>query len=116
MNVEVRLFATLRRHLPPGGGRTAVRLDLAAGASVADALTHLGISDGSPLIILLDGRYDIHTRFTYTFASPDYINSNRRSEFEKECRDNPDLRRVSRCPAPGPMTGGAKTELQSPCT
>lgn len=62
MNVEVRLFATLRRHLPPGGGRTAVRLDLAAGASVADALAHLGIPDGSPLIILLDGRYEADPR------------------------------------------------------
>ena len=42
-------------------------------------------------VALLEGRYDIHTRFTYTFQSKDYHNAMRDSAFDKECEKKPGL-------------------------
>lgn len=46
------------------------------------------------VVALVEGNYDIHTRFTYRFQSPDYRNSLRDQEFEKECAKNPELRKI----------------------
>jgi len=43
------------------------------------------------VIAILEGKYDEHTRFTYRFQSPDYVNSQREQDFLKECEANPKL-------------------------
>jgi len=43
------------------------------------------------VVALVEGRYDLHTNFTYRFQDPDYINSLRSIEFAKECQENPRL-------------------------
>ncbi len=43
---------------------------------------------------LLEGKYDEHTRFTYRFQSPDYVNSQREQDFERECEKIPALRKI----------------------
>ena len=58
MNVEVRLFATLRRYLPPGSGRTAARLGLSDGASIADVLDELAIPPKAVHLVLINGLYE----------------------------------------------------------
>ncbi len=58
MNVEVRLFATLRKHLPDGSSRTSAHLDLPAGTSIADVLDRLGIPQAAAFLILVDGLYE----------------------------------------------------------
>jgi acetate kinase len=43
------------------------------------------------VVALLEGRYDVHTNFTYKFQSREYRNRLRDSAFEKECEKNPRL-------------------------
>ena len=43
MRVMIRLHATLRKYLPAGAARNAVRLDLPDGATVAEAIERLGV-------------------------------------------------------------------------
>lgn len=59
MNIEVRLFATLRDYLPPGGDRTAARVDVPADSSIADVLSKLGIPTAMATLMLVDGRYEV---------------------------------------------------------
>jgi acetate kinase len=47
---------------------------------------------------LVEGRYDIHTKFTYSFESPDYVNPDRAADFEKECLKKPALRAIAARP------------------
>ncbi|MDD5556078.1 MAG: MoaD/ThiS family protein [bacterium] len=54
MTVDVRPFATLRRHLP--GGETALRIRLGDGATVRDAVRRAGIPEESPRIVMVNGR------------------------------------------------------------
>ena len=58
MIVEVRLFATLRDYLPPGGDRTGVQIETPDGASIADVISKLGIPARLAHLVLLDGRYE----------------------------------------------------------
>ena len=58
MGIEVRLFATLRTYLPPGSNRTSARLEMPAGASIADVLDTLGIPAAAAFLILVDGLYE----------------------------------------------------------
>ena len=44
---------------------------------------------------LLDGTYDIHTKFAYTFQKPGYRNTLRDRAFEKECVKKPGLREIA---------------------
>ena len=46
------------------------------------------------VVALFEGKYDVHTNFTYRFQSRGYRNSLRDAEFEKECNKNPGLRKV----------------------
>lgn len=55
MRVEVRLFATLQRFLPPDGRDGAAVLDLPDGSTVSDVLTRLGIPPDMPWVALLNG-------------------------------------------------------------
>ena len=56
MDVEVRLFESLKKHLPEGG-----KVQLAEGSRASDLLTALGISTddvGILMINRMDGRFD----------------------------------------------------------
>lgn len=56
MDVEVRLFESLKKHLPEGG-----KVQLVEGSRVCDLLTALGISTddvGILMINRMDGRFD----------------------------------------------------------
>ncbi len=44
---------------------------------------------------LIDGTYDIHTKFNYSFQEPSYRNILRDKEFEKECEKKPGLKEVA---------------------
>lgn len=46
------------------------------------------------VIGILEGKYDEHTRFTYRFQSPDYVNSQREQDFVKECEKKPGLKDI----------------------
>jgi sulfur-carrier protein len=58
MNIEVRLFATLRKYLPAGGERTRVIIDLPAGTSIAEVFTRLGIPAEAATLVLVNGRFE----------------------------------------------------------
>jgi len=58
VNVEVRLFATLRKYLPAGSERTSAQVEVPAGASIADALTALGIPVEAVHLLLVNGIYE----------------------------------------------------------
>ena len=51
-------------------------------------------------VALLEGKYDIHTNFTYSFQDPLYVNKLREEAFKKELEENPELSSV-RAPVPG---------------
>jgi len=46
------------------------------------------------VVALLEGTYDIHTNFKYTFQEEDYKNLMRKESFEKECTKRPDLSKI----------------------
>ncbi len=46
------------------------------------------------VVALLNGTYDEHIRFVYPFQKPDYVNSQRLEEFERECELKPVMRRI----------------------
>jgi acetate kinase len=50
-------------------------------------------------VALLEGRYDIHTNFTYSFQNPDYENRLREEAFEREAREKPELRQIRALPS-----------------
>lgn len=51
-------------------------------------------------VALLEGRYDIHTKFTYSFQDPHYVNKLREENFQKQVKDLPELLEV-RAKIPG---------------
>jgi molybdopterin converting factor small subunit len=55
VTVEVRLFATLARFLPPGSKAGTALLDLPDGATIADIARRLGIPPGLDRVVLLNG-------------------------------------------------------------
>jgi acetate kinase len=46
------------------------------------------------VVALLEGTYDIHTNFRYTFQEENYKNSMRENAFEKDCKETPDLSKI----------------------
>jgi len=46
------------------------------------------------VVALLEGTYDLHTNFKYTFQKEDYKNLMREKAFEKECTEKPDLCKI----------------------
>ena len=46
------------------------------------------------VVALLEGTYDIHTNFKYTFQKEDYKNLMREKSFEEECKKKPDLSKI----------------------
>ena len=55
MEIEVRLFAILQKHLPPGSGAYSCRLHMGDGSRVKDALTRLSLPVELPKILLVNG-------------------------------------------------------------
>ena len=51
-------------------------------------------------VALLEGRYDIHTNFTYSFQDPHYVNKLREEGFKKQVQEVPELLEV-RAKIPG---------------
>jgi acetate kinase len=45
-------------------------------------------------VALLEGRYDVHTHFTYSFQDRDYTNRLREESFEREIEEKPELIKV----------------------
>ena len=58
MNVEVRLFATLREHLPEGSDRTSTEIHLREGSTIVDVLAELGIPPEAAFLVLVNGHYE----------------------------------------------------------
>jgi len=46
------------------------------------------------VVALLEGTYDVHTNFEYTFQDQDYRNLMREKAFEKECKEKPSLLKI----------------------
>jgi len=59
MEIEVKLFATLRDYLPKGSGRFSCKMEIDDHTQVQDILSRLNIPDDIPKIILVNG---IHGR------------------------------------------------------
>jgi len=55
MEIEVKLFATLRDYLPPGSSRFSCKIEVDGHARVRDILSKLKIPDELPKIILVNG-------------------------------------------------------------
>jgi len=55
MEIEIKLFATLRDYLPPGSSRFSCKLEIDHLARVQDVLTRLKIPEDMPKIILVNG-------------------------------------------------------------
>jgi molybdopterin converting factor small subunit len=57
MKVQVELYATLSKFLPPGAEGRKVTVDLPEGASVGDLLKRLRIPDGMAALLLVNGTH-----------------------------------------------------------
>ncbi len=55
MQIEVKLFATLRDFLPEGSDRFSCRMEIDGQTRVQDILSRLKISEEMPKIILVNG-------------------------------------------------------------
>jgi sulfur-carrier protein len=55
MEVEVRLFATLREYAPASSGGNRLRLRVESGEPVESVLRRIGIPAGRLVIVLVDG-------------------------------------------------------------
>jgi acetate kinase len=45
-------------------------------------------------VALMNGTYDVHTNFTYSFQSPDYVNQGREERLKQELKKNPELKEI----------------------
>ena len=55
MEIEVKLFATLRDYLPKGSGRFSCKIEVDGSTRVQDILSRLKIPEEIPKIILING-------------------------------------------------------------
>ena len=55
MEIEVKLFATLRDYLPAGSSRFSCKMEIDGRTRVQDVLSRLKIPDEMPKIILVNG-------------------------------------------------------------
>ncbi|MFX0199140.1 MAG: MoaD/ThiS family protein [Candidatus Hodarchaeota archaeon] len=55
MEIEVKLFATLRDYLPKGSGQFSCKVEINSTDTVGDVLKKLQIPDKMPKIILVNG-------------------------------------------------------------
>lgn len=57
MEIEVKLFATLRDYLPKGSGRFSCKMEIDGRTRVEDILARLNIPEDMPKIILINGTH-----------------------------------------------------------
>jgi molybdopterin converting factor small subunit len=62
MDIEVRLFAQLRKYLPRDSSQGSTRIHMPDGATIADALAELGIPAGAAHMTLVDGLHEANIR------------------------------------------------------
>jgi sulfur-carrier protein len=55
MEIEVKLFATLRDYLPEGSGRFSCKMKIESHTRIEDIMSNLKIPEEMPKIILLNG-------------------------------------------------------------
>jgi len=58
MTIELRLFASLRKKLPPGSPRGKCQLDLADGSTIGAVLQRMDIPPASAQMVLVNGDHD----------------------------------------------------------
>jgi molybdopterin converting factor small subunit len=58
MNIELRLFASLRKKLPPGSPRGKCNLELPDDATIGDVLVRMDIPRASAQMVLVNGDHD----------------------------------------------------------
>ena len=58
MQIEVRLFANLRRHLPPGNNGSKGTLDVAEGTQLQQVIEQLGIPPQLAQLVMVDGVHE----------------------------------------------------------
>jgi molybdopterin converting factor small subunit len=58
MTIELRLFASLRKHLPPGSPRGKCTLELPDGTPVGAVLARMHIPFASAHMVLVNGEHD----------------------------------------------------------
>ena len=56
MKIEVALFASLSKYLPPGAQNRRATIEVTDGSTVREVLTHLGLPAEFPNILLVNGR------------------------------------------------------------
>jgi acetate kinase len=47
---------------------------------------------------LMNGTYDVHTNFHYTFEDKDYVNKSREKDLQKNIEKNPELATILAMP------------------
>ncbi|MEE2708274.1 MAG: MoaD/ThiS family protein [Gemmatimonadota bacterium] len=57
MTISVKLFATLRKHLPPDAVNKTAIIDLDDDATIDSLIETMNIPGGSVHLILIDGKY-----------------------------------------------------------
>jgi molybdopterin synthase sulfur carrier subunit len=58
MKIELRLFASLRKRLPPGSPRGKCDLELAEGTTIGAVLERMGIPRDYAQMVLVNGEHD----------------------------------------------------------
>lgn len=53
------------------------------------------------VVAILEGRYDVHTKFRYSFEDPNFVNPLKAEEFKKEIQKKPELREIIAVPPGG---------------
>ncbi len=70
IEIEVKLFATLRDYLPKGSGRFSCKMEVDGSTRVQDILSRLKIPDEFPKIILING---VHAKKDQLFKEGDVL-------------------------------------------
>ncbi|OGP71663.1 MAG: hypothetical protein A2W09_06205 [Deltaproteobacteria bacterium RBG_16_50_11] len=70
MEIEVKLFATLRDYLPKGSGRFSCKMEIDDHTRIQDILTKLHLPEEIPKIILVNG---IHGKKEQTLKEGDVV-------------------------------------------
>ncbi len=70
MQIEVKLFATLRDYLPKGSSRFSCKMEIESSTRVQDILSRLKIPDEMPKIILING---VHGKKEQTLKEGDVL-------------------------------------------
>ncbi|HXX36115.1 MAG TPA: MoaD/ThiS family protein [Thermodesulfobacteriota bacterium] len=70
MEIEVKLFATLRDYLPKGSSRFSCKMEIEGSTRVRDILSRLKIPEQIPKIILING---VHGKKEQTLKEGDVL-------------------------------------------